>query len=321
MIARLAAALTLTLLAPATARAEPLTARADVSLPGSGGVTYREQAGDPVRLTAYGLGTRAAYLRAPSGAAFTRNAALSEVSVSPDGRLAAGVPKAYRDGFDALVLTDRATGRSVRVRTVRKPLTASYASWSRDGRRVALTVQSRTGGAWRAVGFTVVDVRTGAARTVGVAGLPPKAGFWWSPGGSLVASYGGGVRFYRAADGAVVRTLRGVGRPTGPEDPFSPSGTRLATWCPPPSGRQAAGEQLCVVDVASGTVARRMAPRPEAVFGWWDDTHLVGVARQGTGYRLAVLDLAGRATRALADVPRPAWDADLWVSFTRARAK
>lgn len=308
MIAEIALALSLTLSGASTA---PLAA--DLVLPGTGNMKYREKTGDPVRLAAYGLGTKRTYLRSATGTSFAWEKTLSEVSVSPGRRLTAGVPGAYRSGYDSLIVTDRTTGRSSRIRTVKKPMTASYASWSRDGKRVALTVEQKVSGTWRVLGFTVVDVTAKSARTVRVSGLSRDAGFWWSPDGNLVSMYGKGLRVYRASDGAVVRTYANVGRPTGPEDAFSPSGKRLTTWCP-----SRFKEQLCLVDAATGTIARRVNVRPEALFGWWDESHVIAVMAHGTDHRLAVLDLNGKATRVLADVPRATWASELWLSFSRA---
>ncbi|WP_156325371.1 hypothetical protein [Nonomuraea sp. SBT364] len=305
MIAHIALALSLVVTAPA--------AQADLSLPGAN-VKYHEQSGDPVRLTAYGLGTTGAYLR--TGDRFARQRGLSEAALSPDGRTVAGVPRAYRSGHDALLLTDRATGTTRRIRTVKKPLTASYVSWTRDSRRVALTVERKTGGRWRAAGFTVVDVKAGTARTVTVAGMGAAAGFWWTPGGNLIATYGTGLRVYSAADGKVLRTLTGVGPPTGPEDSFSPSGRRMALWCP----ARFAG-QICLADTATGRIAGRIAVEPEALFGWWDESHVIAVMAHRGAYRLAVVGLDGKVGRVLAAVPYRTWAAGLWLSFTRAAAR
>ncbi|TMR12099.1 hypothetical protein ETD86_33670 [Nonomuraea turkmeniaca] len=285
---------------------------APVELPGTGSMKYRENTGDPVQLTAYGLGTKRTYLRSATGSAFAWEKSLTEVSVAPGGRLAAGVPAAYRSGYDALVVTDRTTGASTRIRTVKKPLTASYASWSRDGKKVALTVEQKVSGKWRVIGFTVVDVTAKTARTVRINALSASAGFWWSPDGNLVSRHGTGLRLYRPSDGAVMRTLSGVGLPTGPEDSFSPSGKRLTTWCP-----SRFKEQLCLVDPIAGRITQRVNVRPEAVFGWWDESHVIAVMPHGGAYRLSVVDLRGQVTRVLADVPAKTWAAELWLSFTR----
>ncbi|WP_336210290.1 TolB family protein [Nonomuraea sp. LPB2021202275-12-8] len=303
MIAHIAIALSLTLAAP--------TARAELPLPGTT-VKYDERAGDPVRLSAFGLGNTSAYVRARAGDAFARQQGMSEAAVSPGGATVAAVPKSYRSGYDSVLLTDRAGGQTRRVRTVRKPLTASYVSWSRDGTRLALTVEQKVGGRWQAVGFTVVDVAAATARTVRVSGLSRGAGFWWTPDGNLVATYGTGLRLYRVADGMVLRTFAGVGLPTGPEDSFSPSGKRMAMWCPPRFT-----EQLCVADTGTGKIVQRVAVRPEALFGWWDDSHVIAVMAHQGAYRLAVLDLNGKVTRVLAAIPARTWAQELWLSFTR----
>ncbi|WP_327086242.1 hypothetical protein OIE66_28385 [Nonomuraea sp. NBC_01738] len=286
---------------------------APVPLPGTG-VTLQERADDPVRLAAYGFGTGRTYLRAVSGDTFARQHGFSEVAVAPDGRRAAGVPGSYRSGWDSVVVTDRVTGKSSRIRTVKKPQTASYASWSRDGTKIALTVERKSAGKWRATGFTVVDVTTGLARTVSVPKVAAGAGFWWSPDGNLVAEYRDGLRYYRPADGKVVRTHPGAGLPTGPEDSFSPSGRRLATWCPAKYT-----EQLCVADPATGAITRRVKVKPEALFGWWDEDHVIAVLAYRKAYRLAVVDLSGATTRVLGGIPAKTWGARYWMGFTRKR--
>ncbi|GGO73539.1 hypothetical protein [Nonomuraea cavernae] len=302
MLAQIAIALSLTLLAPA----------APVPLPGVG-VSYTEKTGDPVRLSAYGLGTRSTYLRARTGATFTRQPALAEAAVSPDGRTVAGVPGSYRAGYDALLLTDRATGATRRVRTVAKPLTASYVSWTRDSGQVVLTVERKVSGRWQATGFTVVNVAAGTARTVRLSGLDRRATFWWSPDGKLVARHNGGLRIHRVTDGAVVGTHPAIGLPTGPEDSYSPSGRRLAVWCP-----ARFREGLCLADPATGRIARRVAAQPVALFGWWDENHVIAVVTDRSDYRLAVLGLDGKVTRVLAPIPRRTWTANLWLGFTRS---
>lgn len=302
MIAHLAVALMLA--------AAPLPAGADLPLSGTNGMKYREKAGDPVRLSAYGLGAKRVYLR--TGATFARQKTLSEVSVAPGGRLTAGVPAAYRSGHDTLVLTDRTTGATAAVRTVKKPLTASHISWTRDSRRVALTVEHKVSGRWRVLGFTVVDVAAKTARTVKVSGLSAEAAFWWSPDGNLVSRHGTGLRVYRPADGAVLRTYAGTGLPTGPEESFSPSGRRLATWCPP-----RIKQHLCLVDPATGKIVRRVDARPEALFGWWDESHVIAVMAHRGAYRVSVLDLNGKVTRVLTGLPARTWAAELWLSFSK----
>ncbi|MEU0568648.1 hypothetical protein ABZ297_25165 [Nonomuraea sp. NPDC005983] len=280
-------------------------------LPGTG-VTYLDKTGDPVRVVAYGLGTKSVYLRNRDGTAFTQQKGVEEAALSPDGRAVAAVAGSYRSGYDELLLTDRGTGAVRRIRTVKQPLTASYASWSRDSAKVALTVERKDGGKWRSTGFAVVDVKTGSTSTVTLTGVDSGTTFWWNPDGNLVARYGTGLRVYRPSDGAVVSTQPGLGRPTGPERSYSPSGKRLATWCP-----SQFKEQLCVVDPAKGTITRRVAAQPVALFGWWDEDHVIAATAYRGAYRLSVLDLNGKSTRVLAAVTRKTWDGGFWVAFAR----
>ncbi|NRQ37573.1 hypothetical protein HII36_37945 [Nonomuraea sp. NN258] len=316
MIASIALALSLTFSGPAVSTATPASgmasAPADLPLPGTNGVKYREKAGDPVRLASYGLGTKATYLRAAKGDVFSRQKGLSEAVVSPDGRLTAGIPTAYRAGHDSLLITDRATGKTNRIRTVRAPLVAWGIGWSRDSRKVVLTVQRKTGNTWRTAGFTIVDVTAKTARTVPVPGLTRESGFWWSPAGGLVSPYRDGLRLYRPSDGKVAATWAGIGLTAGAEDAFSPSGKRLLSWCP-----SRFTEGLCLVDPATGRLALRVNVQPEALFGWWDESHVIAVMAHGGAYRLSVVDLAGRTTRVLAELPRATWAAEFWVTFTR----
>ncbi|MGW4468851.1 TolB family protein [Nonomuraea sp. NPDC004354] len=283
-----------------------LVALALIPLPGTS-VVLQEKPGDPVRLTAYGLGTRQAYLRGAT--AFARQRGAAEVVVSPDGRFAAAVPAAYTGGRDALVVTDRTTGRVKRIPTVARPLMASYASWSRDGTKVLLTLERKTAGKWRTGGYVTVDVAAGTARTTVVADADPAATYWWTPDGGVIAQQGGGAIVLRA--GRRPRLLPGVGTPAGP-DLFSPSGRRMVTWCP---ARYA--EHVCLADPATGRIVTRSRLKPETVVGWWNESRLIAVVPHQKGYRLVVADTAGRVRRVLAVIPSGTWQAELWLSFTR----
>ncbi|MFD1938130.1 hypothetical protein ACFSKW_42310 [Nonomuraea mangrovi] len=282
-----------------------LVALALIPLPGTS-VVLQEKPGDPVRLTAYGLGTRQAYLRGAS--TFVRQRGAAEVVVSPDGRMAAAVPAAYRGGRDALVVTDRATGRVKRIPTVARPLLASYASWSRDGKKVLLTMERKTSGKWVTSGYVTVDVAAGTAHPTTVAGVDPAATFWWTPDGGVISQHKGDAIVYK--EGRRPRILQGVGTLTGP-DLFSPSGGRMTTWCP-----SKFAEHVCL-DPATGKIVSRSGLRPETVVGWWNDSRLIAVVPHRKAYRLVVADTSGTVRRVLAAIPSGTWQAELWLSFTR----
>ncbi|MFI6511536.1 hypothetical protein ACIBCT_28335 [Streptosporangium sp. NPDC050855] len=281
----------------------------DIVLPGTR-VTLREQATDPLRVTSYSSGTKT-YLRRGDG--FTRQGAYQEVTVAPKGGKAIAVPTSYRNGHDSVVLLDLATSKATTIRTVRKPLVAHYAHWSRDGRKAVLTVQRKSGSAWVTSGFVIVDASARTAKPAIVAQVDGSARFRWSSDGSdVMAEYRGGTRFY-GQDGAVRRTLVKTGRPAGGEDAFTPSGRGLMTWCP-----STYTEHVCVWDRASGRLAAKVPGiRPKALWGWWDEKHFIAVIPSGGHYQVVLSTLKGRTTRVLAAFAAGDWDARIYLGYTR----
>ncbi|MBG0829195.1 hypothetical protein HS041_15605 [Planomonospora sp. ID67723] len=280
----------------------------DVRLPGTS-TTVREDSADRVRVTSYTVG-KAVYLRRGTG--FVRRSSDTEITVAPKGTTALAVPSSYTGGYDSVTLLDVATGRGTRIRTVRKPLLAGFARWSRDGGKAVLTVRKKTATGWAATGFVLVDAAAKSARVVAVPGVDPAARFRWSPDGAdLVAGHRGGTRFY-GQDGRVRRTLARTGTPAGGDDAFSPSGRRMTTWCP-----AAYAEHVCVWDRATGRLAARVNIRPAGLWGWWDDKHLIAVVARGGSYRAVVSDLRGGIVRVLAGIPSADWRNKLYLGYTR----
>ncbi|GAA3418507.1 hypothetical protein [Streptosporangium vulgare] len=119
-------------------------------------------------MTSYSSG-KMNYLR--RGAGFTRQAAYQEITVAPKGKQALAVPTSYQSGYDSVVLLDLATSKGTRIRTVKKPLVAHYAHWSRNGGKAVLTVERKSGSAWVTSGFVVVDAVAKTAKTVTVANV------------------------------------------------------------------------------------------------------------------------------------------------------
>ncbi|MEU4831635.1 hypothetical protein [Streptosporangium sp. NPDC023615] len=282
---------------------------ADIVLPGTR-VTLREQAADALKVTSYSVG-KTTYLR--RGAGFTRQTAYQEITVAPKGGRALAVPTSYRSGYDSVVLLDLATSKGTVIRTVRKPLVAHSAHWSRDGRKAVLTVQRKSGTSWVTSGFVIVDVSARTARQAIVAKVDGSARFRWSSDGSdVVAEYKGGTRFY-GQDGAVRRTLVKTGRPAGGEDAFTPSGRGLMTWCP-----STHTEHVCVWDRTSGRLAAKVPGiRPKALWGWWDEKHFIAVIPSGGHYQVVLSTLKGRTVRVLAAFAAGDWDARLYLGYTR----
>ncbi|GII05061.1 hypothetical protein [Planobispora takensis] len=294
---------------PAAAGTAPrVAAPVPIKLPGTG-VTVYEDVADPVRVTSYTVG-REAYLR--RGASFLRRSGDSEVTVAPKGVRALGVAASYTSGYDSVNLFDVATGKGNRIRTVRKPLVADLARWARDGSKAVLTVRRKAGTRWETTGFVVVNATARSARAVTVRDVDASAVFRWSPGGAeLMAGHAGGVRFY-APDGTVRSTATGTGTPAGGEDAFSPSGRRVSTWCPP-----SYAEHVCVWNRTDGRLETRVNIRPESLWGWWDDDHLIAVVAHGAARRAVLADLRGGTVRVLADIPAADWGKKIYLSYTR----
>ncbi|MGC5011277.1 hypothetical protein ACLQ2R_10980 [Streptosporangium sp. DT93] len=284
-------------------------AAADIVLPGTR-VTLREQAADALKVSSYSLG-RTTYLR--RGAGFTRQSTYQEITVAPKGGKALAVPTSYRSGYDTAVLLDLAASKGIVIRTVRKPLVAHHAHWSRDGRKAVLTVQRKSGSAWVTSGFVIVDASARTAKPTIVAKVDKAARFRWSSDGSdVVAEYQGGTRFY-GQDGAVRRTLTKTGRPAGGEDAFTPSGRSLMTWCP-----STYTEHVCVWDRTSGRLAAKVPGiRPKALWGWWDEKQFIAVIPSGGHYQVVLSTLQGKVTRVLAAFAAADWNAKIYLGYTR----
>ncbi|MEU8176005.1 serine/threonine-protein kinase [Microbispora hainanensis] len=270
--------------------------------------TLYEAPGDPVRVMSFlvqtGPFSTPAYVREPGRAAYEKLDGLLDPVVSPDGRLVAAVaqtPQRVSDLRNQVLFIDRGTGERFSVPTVERPLLAGSPEWSRDSRRLLLTVSAEPDRDPRPVGFAVVDV---PARKVSFTEVEDEentsaagAAYRWTPDGSAVirqtASGADGIRVY-GLDGTPRRTFDGV-RWTA-DAGFSPSGRLLAALCPGDDRR------ACVVDAASG---RRRAslplPADGALWGWFNEDHLLVFDKGSTPWRVHIVDLSGRRVRLFAE--------------------
>ncbi|TYB57466.1 hypothetical protein FXF51_40580 [Nonomuraea sp. PA05] len=295
--AALSAPLLLLLVATAPATAQPLD-DSDVNVPDAG-VVLHERDGDPWRVTAFSKEVssshRAAYLRSADGISFTKKKGYDEVIPAPKGGKAAGVPYSSPGAFDSVVIFDD-KGKAKRIRTVRKPLSTASPAWTRDGRKLVLSIQKD---GITTVGFVIVDTITGTSKAVTVRGVEEHATFRWTPDGRyLTANFWDqtwDVRVLRQ-DGRTHRTLRDVGIMHG-ADSFSPSGKQFLTL-----RLSMETSNLCVWDFASGKLVKRVNDGSRAwTIGWWDDRHLAMVTRDDhDDHRAVVTDLDGDVTRVLA---------------------
>ncbi|MFB4263879.1 protein kinase [Nonomuraea sp. GTA35] len=292
--------------AGATAAPVPSVAKKadkDVKLPDIG-ATLHEHATDAVRLAAY-LQTKepfSAFARDASGA-FQQVGFGEEPVVSPDGAWVALNPwlKFQDSDMDQVKFVNLRTGERFTVDTVKKPKQTWFPAWSRDSRRVVLSVtdEKRT----KISGFAVVDVTTRTAKVVEAEYSDDVSlAFTFTPDGGLARGYHdgdtNGVDFYNDA-GQVTRSMHWVGKPRN-RDWFSPSGKLFYTVCPK-------GGELCVWNAETGV---RVATVPGIssdanLLGWFDEAHLLlqqPDKKNDKRAEVRILNLVGDVSRVLADV-------------------
>ncbi|MEV5412605.1 serine/threonine-protein kinase [Thermopolyspora sp. NPDC052614] len=279
-----------------------------------GRLTLRENPSDPLIVTSYTVAdgrVREAHVREPGGDGFrliAKDGDNGEAVVSPDGAWIAVNPwnKFATSSTDFLVIINRRTGERFTVNTAEKPLQGLYAIWSRDSRRVLVSLYRPDGKTLpNPRGFVIVDVATRRATVVTTGGeRDDRAFFGWTPDGTgVVSAYAGkgelwGLRF-RDLRGRVGRIAGWVGESPLP-DRFSPSGRSFLSYCPK------SHTTLCVWNTATGA---RTATVPvwdtrEAVMqGWWDENHVIVADYRKDPVKYVVVNLDGTPVRTLAELP------------------
>ncbi|MEO3795080.1 serine/threonine-protein kinase [Nonomuraea sp. B10E15] len=282
--------------------------------PPGGRITLYESPADPIRLTAYELkdkksDTYVDYARQSLEGTFEKYPDNDKSLVSPTGRYLAERPKLYTDDdYSSVLLTNRDTGASFRVKTVRKPMSGSIQAWSKDGTKILLNVTRKAGEEWLTVGFAILTVdHTDLARSaVSVVEVADKAiadhEFVWGPGEqSVVSAYGDGegLRVYDPS-GKLTRDVRDVGEPPFDDAQiFSPSGATFVTDCP--SGHD--GDH-CLWESATGKQVRAFSSDCDTVIGWYDERHLYCWERDNASMiELRVVDFGGKLVDRLMEVP------------------
>jgi hypothetical protein len=220
---------------------------------------------------------------------------------------------------DRMLVTDRGVrGGILDANTGRTAWIDGYsndvldASWSPDGRTIALTVSRKDDGAF---GFALLDVgrrHVGQLVEVDTTGGP----FVWAPDGqSLVISptHSSGdealpdvVENLSHFDltGRLLRTVPITAGAVRATSDFSPDGGRIAMsdWV---------SQRIVVVDARTGGVVAR--PATGAMVGWYDDNHLVMYDSLGT---MVVVDLAGTVVHTY-DIPAEARNPSTMVLVPR----
>ncbi|MFD0477345.1 hypothetical protein ACFQ0B_60975 [Nonomuraea thailandensis] len=190
------------------------------------GATLHEHTSDAVRLAAY-LQTKepfSAFARDTTGA-FKQVGFGEEPAVSPDGAWVVLNPwlKFQDSDLDQVRFVNLRTGERFTVATVKKPRQTWFPVWSRDSRRVVLSVtdEKRT----KISGFALVDLTARTAKVVEAEYSDDiSLAFTFTPDGGLARGYHdgdtNGIDFYNDA-GQVTRSMHWVGKPRN-RDWFSP---------------------------------------------------------------------------------------------------
>ncbi|WP_336204220.1 serine/threonine protein kinase [Nonomuraea sp. LPB2021202275-12-8] len=267
------------------------------------GATLHENAADPVRLAAYLQAKRPfkTFARDRTGR-FREIGLAEEPRVSPDGTWAALNPwlKFQNSDMDSVRFHNITTGETFSVLTVRKPEETWFPTWSRDGRRLLMSVMDKK--RERITGYAVVDVAARKATVVltqyeDAASLP----FTFAPDGSIARGFSSSKR--RGIDtydmsGKVIHSRHWVGTPRD-VDWYSPSGKQFITLCPN-------GDDVCVWDTVSGDRKATIEGIDDGarLLGWFSDDHVLieEPAKKKGRAEIKVVDFLGKTQRVIADV-------------------
>nr|WP_055506447.1 serine/threonine-protein kinase [Nonomuraea pusilla] len=290
-------------------------------LPG-GAIGLFETPGDAIVLTSYEIYDKANddwidYARGPERGAFTKYAANWESLVSPGGRYLATRGRSYSsDDYDFVVIADRRTGDRKTVKTVKEPMVSTMRAWSKDGTKILLNVEKKTGDkTWVYLGVVIIDAVQGEAKTImiddpavrttpygwdgaeqGVVNVYDMAG----KTGAGEEPKNVGLRFF-GADGKKTHDAPGVGTlSAGTQDIFSISGEQFVTDCP-----NGGDGDHCLWDSATGKRVRKFSSDCDKVLGWYDDAHLYCWEQDAPSKdEVQVIDLKGNQVRRLLEVPK-----------------
>ncbi|MEV1168070.1 protein kinase [Nonomuraea sp. NPDC049784] len=282
-----------------------------LSIPGADDMFLFENPHDAVVLTSYEVYDKKKddwidYARTSLHGTYTKYAANWESMVSPDGRYLATRGRSYSsDDFDFLVITDRQSGEHTTIKTVKDPLISSIRAWSKDGSKILLNTEKKSGKDWLYLGFVLVDVAKKQATTVSVSDTSVRQtafGFDGDDEGT-VNVYGDeknrSLRFFNA-EGKATRSATSIGTlSAGTQDIFSPSGKRFVTNCP-----NGGDGDHCIWDSTSGDRMRKFSSDCDKVLGFYDETHLYCWEQDNSANdEIQVVDFNGKLVRKLVEVP------------------
>jgi len=289
-----------------------------IKLPGSS-IVLHESAQDPIKLSAYSLDwDKTLYVREGADR-FVKNDKYFQYTVNAEGTQALGTDRIYdSESYSIVSIIDHLSGAATRIRVTKAPVYPTLPQWSPDGRRGLVTLYEAVDGTSKEYGFAIIDVATKKARIVRV--KEKDAGKWsyfWRGDGRAVGTWALSgktqrIRFYDT-QGTVLQTLLDVGTPITVEgDDISPSGSSLLTYC------KESKKEICVWSTGSDAPAKVRIPfETERLIGWYDDEHIAGWRRRGTGYEAVVFDFKGKAQRVLATSANAKEYEKQFMRFTR----
>ncbi|MGC5013863.1 protein kinase domain-containing protein [Streptosporangium sp. DT93] len=290
-----------------------------IKLPGSA-LTLHESDRDPIKLSSYSLEwDKNLYVRRAGTGRFLKNDKYFQYTVNAAGTQALGTDRVYdAQSYSIVSVVDHRTGAASRIRVTKAPVYPTLPQWSPDGRRGLVTLYEAVGDTSKAYGFAIVDVAAKKARIVRI--KERDAGKWsyfWRGDGRAVGTWAldgktQRIRFYDLR-GTVLQTLLDVGTPITVEgDDLSPSGSSLLTYC------KKTEQEICVWStVADGPPQVRIPFPTERLIGWYDDRHIAGWRRKGSGYEAVVFDFKGEVRRVLATTTDAKEYEKQFMRFTR----
>ncbi|WP_433255195.1 serine/threonine protein kinase [Streptosporangium sp. CA-135522] len=273
-----------------------------IKLPGSS-ITLHESGDDPIKLSSYSLDwDKKLYVRKSGTDEFTKNDAYFQYTVNASGTRALATDKVYdKSDYAVVSVVDRRSGATNKIKITKAPVYPTLPQWSPDGRQGLVTLYEAVGDTSKEYGYAVIDIARKKARVVRV--KEKDAGTWsyfWRGDGRAVGTWAltgktQRIRFYDL-QGTVLQTLLDVGTPITVEgDDVSPSGALLMTYC---KGTQ---KEICVWSTVADAEAQVRIPfATKRLIGWYDDRHIAGWRRRGSGYEAVVIDFRGQVKRVLA---------------------
>lgn len=290
-----------------------------IKLPGSS-ITLHESPQDPIKLSSYSLDwEKTLYVRKSGTDRFAKNGKYFHYTLNAAGTQALGTDRIYdAQSYSIVSVIDQRSGAATRIRITKAPVYPTLPQWSPDGRRGLVTLYEAVDDTSKEYGFAIIDVATKKARIVRV--KEKDAGKWsyfWRGDGRAVGTWAltgktQRIRFYDL-QGTVLQTLLDVGTPITVEgDDISPSGSSLLTYC------KGTEKEICVWSTGSDAPAKVRIPfETERLIGWYDDEHIAGWRRKGSGYEAVVFDFAGRPQRVLATTTDAKEYEKQFMRFTR----